>query len=79
MSKRSQLEIITELAELCKELGWVIALPEQEEMVPGLIIGNQDFVEEVTETLYGPGFSIFSSDEEGNITEGPPNKKSTIH
>lgn len=79
MGKRTQLDIITELAELCKELGWVIALPEQDEAVPGLIVGDQAFVEEVTEAYYGPGFSIFSSDEEGNITEGPPNKKSIIH
>lgn len=79
MSNRSQIDIITELMELCKEIGWVVGLPEQDEMVPGLVIGDQKFVEDVTEAYNGPAFSIFTSDGEGNVIEEEPIKKSTIH
>lgn len=63
---RKQQELIQKLAELVNELGWVIGLPDNEEMVSGLIVGTEDFVREVVESYYGPSYSVFKEDPTGN-------------
>lgn len=82
--KRRQHELIQQLSELVNELGWIIALPAGDDMVPGLIIGQEEFVKDVVETYYGPNFTTFEEDPtgEGELIETPidPNKKpTTLH
>jgi hypothetical protein len=77
--KRSDSEVISELAALVDELGWVIGLPDDDEQVQGLIIGTREYVEDVVEVYYGPGFAVFEKDEQGEIKETPPSKKTTLH
>ena len=40
-------EIIMEIMELVTELGWKVVVPSDNDMVSGLIIGNQDFIDEL--------------------------------
>lgn len=40
-------EVLTRIAELCAEIGWDIAIPTNEETVPGLIIGTEEFLAEM--------------------------------
>lgn len=78
-NKKTQVELMNELAELVEQLGWVIGMPDGDEQVPGLIIGELSFVEDVVEVYYGPGFSVFEKDEQGELVEKPPTKKMTVH
>ena len=73
------MELIQELSELVAQLGWVIGMPDGDEQVPGLIIGKQDFVEEVVTAYYGPGFEVYTKDEQGEIVTTEPKKKDTVH
>jgi hypothetical protein len=79
--KREQQELIQELAEIVNRLGWVIALPTNVDMVPGLIIGQEDFVKEVVETYYGPNYDVFKEDPTGEnaLVELQTKKKDTVH
>jgi hypothetical protein len=45
-----EYEILSQIAELCTELGWDVMLPTNEEIVPGLVIGNEDFLAEMGNT-----------------------------
>lgn len=79
-TKKSQEQIIEELSNLVEELGWVIGLPDGTDKVPGLIIGEQDFVIDVVKSYYGENFDIYTKDEESGQTEiiHNPDKK-TVH
>ena len=77
--KKSQMQFINELSELCAELGWVVSLPDNEKMISGLIIGTKPFVEEVSEQYYGPAYTIIETGASGDLVEGPPTKKIIIH
>lgn len=78
--KRSQEEIIEELSNLVEELGWVIGLPDGTEKVPGLIVGEQNFVIEVVKSYYGENFDIYTKNDETGQSEiiHNPDKK-TLH
>lgn len=78
-NKKTQIELMNELAELVEQLGWVIGIPDGDEKVPGLVIGELSYVEEVVEAYYGPGFSVFEKDEHGELVEKAPTKKVQVH
>lgn len=59
---KSKMEVIQELAELIDSLGWVMALPT-DEIVPGLIIGEKDFVMDVVKQYYGDGYEVLEKDQ----------------
>lgn len=77
--QQRQKLLISKLSEIVNELGWVIGLPAGEEMVPGLIIGTEQFVVDVVETYYGPNFTTFEEDPSGEaqLVEKTPKKKGT--
>lgn len=84
MTKERQVEIIFELQQLCEELGWSVAIPSGEEMVPGLIIGEEAFVIAVASTYYGEDFEVFEKNEETEKMEPvevvlPNGKKTQVH
>lgn len=85
MNQRKQIELIEQLASICEELGWVIALPNQEEKVPGLIMGNEEFVAEVIQAYYGEDVEVFKKSQGAEGMEpmddfgGPGKKKQTVH
>lgn len=62
MDEKKQMELIMELSSICEELGWVVAIPSQEEKVPGLIIGTEEFVQEVVEIYYGDDVEIYKKE-----------------
>lgn len=51
--KQYREQLFKELIEIVEELGWNVAIPhvEEDDEVPGLIIGNPEYVEAVTEAL----------------------------
>lgn len=63
--QQRQRLLISKLSEIVNELGWVIGMPAGEDMVPGLIIGTEQFVVDVVETYYGPNYSTFEEDPTG--------------
>lgn len=64
---KSQMELIAELAELVSQLGWVIALPN-EEKPEGLIIGKPDYVVGVVNAYYGSeNIEILEQDPESGF------------
>ncbi len=63
---KSKMEVIQELAELVDTLGWVMALPN-DEIVPGLIIGEKDFVVDVVKQYYGDGYEVLERDEKSGF------------
>lgn len=53
MKKDKQVELIRQLADIIAELEWVIAVPADEEICSGLIVGTPEYVAEVVEAYYG--------------------------
>ena len=77
---RSEQEALDELLEILEELGWSIAVADSESgTVSGAIIGTQEFITEVGDAYYGPGYISFERDAEGELEQAPPKKKSTLH
>lgn len=81
-----QKKLIEELSLIVNELGWVIGLPAGVDVVPGLIVGTEEFVKDVVGTYYGPNYDVFKEDPTGenNLIEEPRNeseekKKTTYH
>lgn len=78
-----KIELIQDLAGIAEELGWVIALPTEEDIVPGLVMGTEPFVNEVVSLYYGDNYEIFTKDPTTDgLVEVPPQsngKKATIH
>lgn len=81
-----QKKLIEELSMIVNELGWVIGLPSGVDMVPGLIIGTEEFVQDVVGTYYGPNYDVFKEDPTGEnlLVEEERNaelekKKTTYH
>lgn len=64
-NEKKQKELIEDLAEIVNELGWVIGLPSGEGMVPGLVVGTEEFVRDVVEVYYGANYDIFTEDPTG--------------
>lgn len=84
-----QMELITELAGICEELGWIVAVPASsdpnDEMVPGLVIGTKQFVSEIA-SVFSDGSNIddtwetYEKGEEAPLDDQPAmKKKNTIH
>lgn len=46
-------QLFKELIEIVGELGWVVAIPngEDNEEVPGLIVGTEEYVDKVSDAL----------------------------
>lgn len=81
VDEKRQYELIQQLSEIVAELEWVIGLPTSE-VVPGLIIGTEEFVAEVIQVYYGLNqaeYASFGEDPTGenDLVELPidPNKK----
>lgn len=80
---KNQFELIQQLADICAELGWEIAIPTQDEIIPGLIVGNPQFIDDVapviTEMSGADTYEVFSDNphSEGliEITEIVKGKK----
>lgn len=51
-------QLIKELIYIAEELGWNVCIPdvEEDEMVPGLILGEPEYIEEVMDALEDEGF-----------------------
>ena len=47
------MQLIKELMGICEELGWDVAIPdtEEDEEVPGLIIGYPEYIEKVLDAV----------------------------
>ena len=65
-SKRYKL--IEQLAEIVNELGWVIAIPP-DQITPGLIIGDENYVKAVADAYYGSQFEVISPSEAELMTQ----------
>jgi hypothetical protein len=59
---KKQQALIEELASICEELGWVVALPSEGEIIPGLVIGQEQFVIDVVSVYYGEGFDVYKKE-----------------
>lgn len=71
VDRKRQHELIEELSRICNELDWVIGLPNEDEEVPGLIIGTEQFVTVVIESYYGienSEYISFSEDPTGETS-----------
>lgn len=49
--KKTPEEYVLDIQEACKELGWSIAICDIDQGVSGLIVGQLEYVQEVTEQL----------------------------
>ena len=61
-------KLIEELAEIVNELGWVIAIPP-DQITPGLIIGDENYVKDVANAYYGQQFEVISPSEAELMTQ----------
>lgn len=59
---KTQLELIMELSEIAAELGWAICLPQEDDIVPGLIVGTPDFVNQTAPLIYGDKYDLLVHD-----------------
>lgn len=51
--KDKQVQLIRQLADIIQELDWVIAVPADDEICQGLIVGTPEYVSEVVQSYYG--------------------------
>ena len=58
-----KFKLIEQLAEIANELGWVIAIPP-DQITPGLIIGQEDYVVDVANAYYGKQFEVINPHEQ---------------
>ena len=64
MSKTPE-QLVLDIQDACKELGWHIGMDESESGVRGLVIGDFDYVNEIVEQLNEvDNYSIYSNGEE---------------
>jgi hypothetical protein len=67
--KKTPEQIVHDIQEACKELGWHISMNESSNVIKGLIIGDYDYIEGVVEQLSEmDDYSIYSSDESTDPT-----------
>lgn len=80
ISERGDMEILMEITELLKEIGWDIAIPmdegHEDGKVHGIIAGNTHFIGEILKDYQ---YELFSMEDDvyGNLPE--PVKKGTFH
>lgn len=72
VDEKRQSELIQQLAEIVAELEWVIALPTSD-TVPGLIVGNEEFVADVIKVYYG-----LDEGEYATFTEDPTGETALV-
>lgn len=79
-SERSDYDILSEITDLLKEIGWDIAIPmdegSEDGKVHGIIAGNAHFIGEILKDYQYELFSM-EEDAEGQMPE--PIKKGTFH
>lgn len=79
-SKRTDYDVLAEITDLLKEIGWDIAIPMDEGAddgkVHGIIAGNAHFIGEMLKNYQYELYSM-TEDEEGLLPE--PTKKGTFH
>jgi len=67
--KKTPEEIVIDIQDACKELGWQIAMNDSSSGISGLIIGQQEYVENVVGQLEDiDEYSIFSYDQVDNTS-----------
>lgn len=65
--KKTPEDLVTEIQELCAQLGWCVGMNENKSMISGLIIGNQSFITNIVDQITeGDEFSIYSSNKSPN-------------
>lgn len=78
--QRSDMEILMEITELLKQIGWDIAIPMDEAAedgkVHGIIAGNTHFIEEMLKDYQ---YELYSMEEDHNGSLPEPTKKGTFH
>lgn len=68
-TREKQAKLISQLADICEALEWVMVLPN-EETVSGLIIGTKDFAQETAKKVYGE-FEILTPKPESQEASNP--------
>ena len=43
-------EIIAIITELADELGWIVAIPDAGDTIPGLILGTEEFILDISQS-----------------------------
>lgn len=67
MTSSRQAEIFAIMGELAEELGWVIGVPIEDETVPGLIMGTEEFV---TSFINQEDIEIYEKGNSGGSSSG---------
>lgn len=55
--KEKHAKLISQLAEICEELNWLIVIP-QEDTTSGLIIGTKEYIDYAAGKVYGNRYEI---------------------
>ena len=66
MNKSRKYELIQELSDIVAELGWNIAIQDDEELVDGLIIGTEEYILNV---LNNPTYGMVDLGGVGDVFE----------
>lgn len=62
--KKTPEEIVNDIQDCCKQLGWNIAMNESSNIIKGLVIGQLEYVEQVVHSLSdSEEYSIFASSQ----------------
>lgn len=73
MSKKSKTDLFAELAKICEQLGWSIAI-DSEDNVNGAIIGSLEYIQDIALQLdNAEEFELFTIEGTG------PSKGENIH
>lgn len=77
-SKRDDWDILQDIQELFKEIGWSIAIPMDEGQddgkVHGIVAGNDYFIQEILKDY--ANYDLFEFEQDGVVTES---KKKEFH
>lgn len=67
LTNEEKLDIIQKITEMCSEIGWSLALPN-EDLIDGIVIGTEDFLG-----------SILGGTDEFEVWESTGNDGSSVH
>lgn len=83
IDSKTQIELINQLAEICEKLGWAIGVPADDdtEMVSGLIVGTEEFINSVIQYMDAETVEVFSKEEGSESFTEPAviDKKKIMH
>lgn len=81
ITKDKQAKLIRELANIIEELEWVIAIPDNDEVCQGLIIGTPEYVTELVEILSPEPTDIVAPNTESGdvIPDVDPSEDKNYH